>query len=61
MSCIRDGGDGNKVLVVVHNCDVVVHRNDVVAHNDDVVVRSTFYLKLYNCFNYIYLIKNYFQ
>ena len=59
MSCIRDGGDGNKVLVVVHN-DVVVHRNDVVVvvHNDDVVVRSTFYLKLYNCFNFYILLKN---
>ena len=56
-----DGDDGdNKVpVVVVHRNDVVVHRNDavVVVHRNDAVVRSTFYLKLYNCFN-IYILLN---
>ena len=54
-----DGDDGdNKVpVVVVHRNDVVVHRNDAVVHRNDAVVRSTFYLKLYNCFN-IYILLN---
>ena len=54
-----DGDDGdNKVpVVVVHRNDVVVHRNDVVVHRNDAVVRSTFYLKLNNCFN-IYILLN---
>ena len=54
-----DGDDGdNKVpVVVVHRNDVVVHRNDEVVHRNDAVVRSTFYLKLYNCFN-IYILLN---
>ena len=48
----------NDAVVVVHRNDVVVHRNAVVVvHSNDVVVRSTFYLKLYNCFN-IYILLN---